>query len=702
MTRDVKIMRDGFTTLERGMDSGRDPSLLKPNQMAFGINTTVRGGFVSHRPGYRKLSLEFGDSEETRFTQRRWQGAKYFKPLNGEPERIVCCISGRQFVFVPDQANGEMNSVQEITPERPDNTTTSASFVIPAVGANVQVTLASVGFLHIGESILIDGNEFEVVSVDNAIHVTVENIDGTEGETVASGSTVKCMPHSDVNNAYRWQVWMEQAEDFLIIQDGQSAPIIYNGSAARRAADDEVPTGTVMAYGLGRLWVARGREFIASDIVGGPSGTDLYSKRDAVLHFTENDYIAEGGAFLAPAEVTGMAFPSNLDTSLGQGELVVFTQGGAVTVNVPASRDDWKNLSIPLQRVSLKPYGATGQNNIVEVNGDFWFRAKDGIRSFVMAQRQFGEWGNTPMSSEMSAILDAEDETLFHTVSGVLFDNRLLMTCVGQRDFDRGNYYMGLVALDFHLVSGMFERLPPAYDGLWTGVNILQVVAGDFRGVSRCFAFVLNDDREIEVWELTKKDIVDRPASDLETRIKWEIIPRSMGFDDAGDSLKRLCAARVWADKIRGVVQICAHYRPDQYKVWQEWECSTKRATKQWCVGENCVPQIPLEQHRTKIRFPQLLGPDDELSDGKPMNQGFEFQTKLVITGSCRIRRMRVKAEIVQEEQDWGGPESDSDNVVVTGCRDSYFNHRSNQAGALVTGEGGTVLTTESGISFIT
>ena len=50
-------------------------------------------------------------------------------------------------------------------------------------------------------------------------------------------------------------VYFQQAENWLIVQDGQNQPYLYNGSTLRRATGDEVPVGGPMAYGKGRLWV---------------------------------------------------------------------------------------------------------------------------------------------------------------------------------------------------------------------------------------------------------------------------------------------------------------------------------------------------------------------------------------------------------------------------------------------------------------
>lgn len=589
------------------MDSGRSASLIGRNQIALGVNTTARGGFITHRPGYRKVPLRFldedGDTDaslRSAFENGRFQGGSYYKPVRGGKESIVLSISGRQFVIYPDQLMGPANDVRDIT---------------PATGRN---------------------------------------------------------------NATKRQVWMEQAEDFLVIQDGQSKAIIWNGSSARRATAGEVPVGTVMAYGLGRLWVARGREFVAGDIVRGPSGTTAYDRRDSVLKFTENDYFNEGGSFMAPEEISGMRFPSNLDTSLGEGELTVFFKHGAVTVRVPTSRDEWKNLQIPLQRVSLKPFGATAQNSIVEVNGDFWFRSPDGMRSFVMAQRQFGEWGNVPMSREMERIIKRDDERLLGFSSAVLFDNRLLMTCAPQRSFDSGTYFLGLVALDFDLVTSMFERTPPAYDGVWTGVKVLQILKGEFHGIERCFMVVLNECGAITLWEVTREDIYDRPSDTSETRIAWNFDTRSFSFPDLGDDLKRLSSGRLWIDKLLGQADFCVKYRPDQYPLWQDWgPCWTKRATKDWCPdADSCLPEIPLAQFRTEMRLPMPTNACEETS-GKKLDQGYEFEARVEVTGSCRLRRMRVKADVVSEDLDAGCPQNDDEDLTLNGCETAIFDYQS-------------------------
>jgi hypothetical protein len=133
----------------------------------------------------------------------------------------------------------------------------------------------------------------------------------------------------DRNSNNRPVVTFEQAERWTVIQDGQNAPFLYNRAECRRASDNEVPTAQVGAYGNGRLWVGSGSAYAAGDLVGSSSGNPDINRIDAVLKFTENDYLNEGGAFATPTNagpITALTVMSALDTAVGEGDLIVFTQ----------------------------------------------------------------------------------------------------------------------------------------------------------------------------------------------------------------------------------------------------------------------------------------------------------------------------------------------------------------------------------------
>lgn len=405
MIRDPGRVTDGFASLERGVDSGRNPSLLPRNQAAWAENSAFRGGFWTPRPGWRRLALISASNSTdytVAFSEGKFQGAGFF-----------------------------------------DDTASRKGLLIAQTGGNLYR-----------------------IEITNAGAVVMDI-------TTSSGANSSIIP----------QVWMQQAENYLVVQDGQSRPIIFDGSSTRRAEDDEVPVGSgPMAYGMLRLWVAMGRNYVAGDVAGGPTG---------VLKFTENDYIAEGGEFSLPmsaGNITAMQFTATPNTALGQGELLIFTPDAVFSNTAPVDRDAWKNLVQPIQTITLINNGAQSQNSTALVNGDVFMRSRDGIRSVIQAVRYFQQWGNTPMSNELNRVLPKDDPTLLKYVSAVEFDNRLLMTCQPV-PLTNGCYFTGVASLDFEPITSMGDKLPPAYDGVWTGRQVYQLVKGRFAGVERCFAF---------------------------------------------------------------------------------------------------------------------------------------------------------------------------------------------------------------------
>lgn len=580
-----------ITTLEAGMDSGRAPSMLQINNSAFNVNATARSGYLENRPGFKNTLLNYqGDTDlQTNFETQVFQGVSYFKPLTGNP-CLVAAIGGR--VFKVDVAGPAQQGVivQDISP--PGNL--------------------------------------------NATNLT--------------------------------KAWFCQAEDFLIIQDNQSAPIIYDGGIARRsqvnAEVPEVPVGNVMAYSMGRLWVALpgGFAFVGGNIVYGEGGTSAYSGRDSVLKYSENQLINGGGAFGVPiggGEIRAMAAVAQIDTSTGQGPLQVLTTQGGFSVNAPFDKATWFNVNYPIETVSLTGSGALN-SNVTLVNGDAWFRAFDGIRSLIVARRDFGGWGNTPMSTPMNEVLRLDTDNLLFYGSSILFDNRLLMTCSPYSVFGHGVAHRGIIALDFHRLSGIpaanamgiFVNPPPAYDGLWTGLQILQVVAGDFNGTQRAFAFVLAVSNTIQMWELSK-DLPFDYQSDGSSKnlIQWSLTGASYGFADGGTNQKKLETGDLWVDKVWGRVTFNLEYRPDQSPSWQQWANWKICARDHSCDGTYPCVNAPVfrQQYRPRMKFPV---PQDtcEEATGKKFRMLYECQPRLTITGPCRLKKLRLRCLPSSEE----------------------------------------------------
>jgi hypothetical protein len=569
-------MADGITTLNGGMDSGRAPSIISPNQCAYAGNITFRGGYAKTRPGFKRIPLATG-AAATAFSGGRFQGATYFDYSTGQ---LVAQVGGSTYKLEPPSS----------------------------------------------------GTDWVVTDITNSITMSTA----------------------------RERVHYVQAEGNLICQDGTNRPQIWNGSTMRRssAAADEVPIGTgPMAYGQGRLWVAQGRNFVAGDIVGGSNG---------VLKFTENSYLAGGGAFTVPTgggNITSMRFVAAPNTGLGQGELAVFTADAAYSVVVPPDRYDWFAVSDPVQRVMLIHNGSLSHYSTELVNGDVFFRSRDGIRSVIQAVRDFQSLGNTPMSREMHRVLKYDEPKYLGYTSAVLFDNRYLLTAQSDHDNDTGIGFKGLVALDFDLISGMSGNAPPAYDGFWTlditrsstlnEMSFLQLVTGQFSDVERCFSFARNDAGDTELWELTldgdeiEDTDIDSTGANIANKITSELETPSFNFKTIG-AAKTLESGDLWVDELAGgTVTFHADFHPDQYPCWVSWQDWSVIAEY---VQEDCNSLVDyMQQYRPRMRL-GMPSEAEEPATGKPFNYGWEFAARLKWTGHARVKLFRLNARETQEE----------------------------------------------------
>lgn len=450
----------------------------------------------------------------------------------------------------------------------------------------------------------------------------------------------------DPNPSIRRRVWMQQAEQYLIVQDGQSTPWIYDGASLRRSRlgepDYEVPVGTAMAYGLGRLIVVRPhrRSYVIGDIVHG--GTQ-------VIQFTEDNYLNEGGDVTVPVagDITSVKIVAQLDRSTGQGDLVAMTRSGAASAMIGAKRETWKN--IQFQQVAMLGSGAVAHHAMVQKNGDFFFRALDGIRSFAITQRDFqSSWATTPISREVNRTLNFDAPHWLDFCEAAEFDNRLLVLC-NQTPVRNGCFHRGIVALDFDLVSSMWEKQPPAYDGLWIGLNATAIVADEFTGGQRCFVFHRNADGENELWEILRSNSPLQGKDNGVTPIEWSVEgPALLKAGSTPMSLKQLANGDVSLESVLGDITVNVQFRPDQAPCYFDWREFTVCAKERECVTCETPVTHYRTQYRTKLRFG--TPPDScSASDNKPSRFGFQFQPKITITGLATIQAVRLTA-IEQEE----------------------------------------------------
>lgn len=409
----------------------------------------------------------------------------------------------------------------------------------------------------------------------------------------------------------------------------------------------ELPIGRMGAYVLGRNWMALsdGISFLASDQVGDASGSSAYNYRDAVLCVTENNLLAQGGSFRVPSSAGDIRFVcamATLDASLGQGPVQVGTPTTVFSCSASIAGQDWTTITNPILTESLIGNGGMGQNSAVVVNGDLIMRSMDGLRSLILARREFATWGNTPISNEVRSLLANDPKELLPWCSTVFFDNRLLAT-TGLTAGTQGVYGSKTVALNCDPVSSLRGKAPSVYDGVWQDLNVLKYITGVFNGVQRCFAFVSNTTSNlIEIWEVLPTaepldgstpdptDYLDNGTDNItmsvETPVLFDTLPGKQKND-----LCRLTGGEIYVKDLFGDVTFTVYFRPDDNTVWHTWATWT-------------VPLAASYMPRMGFGEP----PDDaDNVTGRPWREGYNFQFKIVAQGHCTIMGARMSAAVL-------------------------------------------------------
>lgn len=466
-----------------------------------------------------------------------------------------------------------------------------------------------------------------------------------------------------------------QGEEFLVIQAGDlvTLPLFWDGAVLRRSIGivnnidpyfgpvNELPAGTCMDYYMGRIWIGQwngfSRMYSAGDIVQNfTSGTAPYNYRDSVLKVTENPLAIGGDGFTVPSsagDIRAIAHAATLDTALGDGPLFVFTRKAVYKTVVPITRADWIAADAnhqPIQTLAQKINGTFSDRSVVAMSGDLFYQSPDGIRSLMLALRYFYQWGNTPISNNEERAIQFNDKSLMRFSSGMEFDNRLWQTALPVQK-DAGVVFQAILPLDFDLVSTFDEKYPPAWEGMYEGLDFLQLWSGDFGGRQRAFAATISrTSGNIEIWEFSLAHRFENGDNRVQSVAEFPAYTWSEHFQGSrGETeLKTLDGGEIWVDKVFGTVEMDVYYRVDADPCWQLWAYLKFCAARTSCedvINPVCYPEQP---YREGYKFPLVLPtppvPTCETMNLRPMNVGYSFQVKIVTRGWCRIRGLIVHA----------------------------------------------------------
>lgn len=233
---DTTLLLEGQRDFSGGMDSSKAPNLIAPNSVSRAVNVTFRGGTPMTRPGFKQLVL--ADANENAnlgldfFVNGLFQGSYFYQDRRPDFNPCLFAVMSGHVIKI-NLASYEVQRVFPIVAAA--NVVSGQEYIVKTVGTTNWTTCGGT----------------------NTVGATFV---ATSSAPTGDGTAYAKQPMDIYADCY-----FVQAENFLIIQDGLNLPRIWDGDnlwiSTKGPTDSigdiaEVPIGTVMAYGQGRLFVA--------------------------------------------------------------------------------------------------------------------------------------------------------------------------------------------------------------------------------------------------------------------------------------------------------------------------------------------------------------------------------------------------------------------------------------------------------------
>lgn len=431
-----------------------------------------------------------------------------------------------------------------------------------------------------GQSAIAFGNDQSsllVAAGGRKFHVTFE---GNRGQ-VANVEDVTTIEASDPSLHL---VWLFQAENYVLAQDGASDTWIWSGGEPPFASPgyrpDDPPESrlangaTVGGYSHGRIHqVLDSRRIIISNSLHGNNQTDASD----LLKMEEDGYWAGGGWF-APPSAMGNIVASGLlprrNTEAGQGELIFHCEDGVFSIDLNIfPRTAWTDT--PMVNHMLLRTGARGPYALTLYDGDQFFRSRHGIQSLRSAAAESQLLGNPlrPISGPVEDFFFADHQQYvrFCSVEQWAHEARLLVT-TGLDVKGPRRYGMGALVLNFAPNPMQTQRW--CWESLWTlpeGMErIAQMVSGLFNERERFFFLCHDADDNTVIAEADDRLDHDILPDGTISPISCQVMTR---FDrmDAFTEGKRFMRGTLHLANIRGEVVAGVWLRTHESEQWRFW-----------------------------------------------------------------------------------------------------------------------------------
>jgi len=651
---DSTLILEGQQDFSGGMDSSLSPTLINGNAVATAVNLTFRGGRPKSRPGFKQIGLQGGTPNGLNiFTSRLYQGSIFYAERRERFNPSIIGVFGG-YVIQISLKDYQTNVLYPNIPAISASLVTGSTYIIDSVGTTdftlIGASSNTVGLSFVKNSTAATGTgtvHIEQPSFDPAEkcyfvqaekYLVIQN--GLNPPVIWDGDKLYLSGDAPAGTAgavsqlhtLGFGNIMAYGQGRLFVADPSRTQITagdlaYGGSTnqvtitsgvhntgkyrvtatAHGFVSNDIVTisGHSTEYGINGTWIItvvdannfdiNFSETLATGIGGFVTKANVGSESD-LLRFTETTYLSEGGSLQIPSfmgKITGMIFMPIQDTSTGQGDLLVFCEHGTATFSVAVPRSQWKSTQA-FQRVLFQGIGATSHSSLVTTNGDVFFRAFDGLRSYRNARAELSTYGQVPMSAEMNSVLQYDTKPLLSEVSSIVFDNRLLFTASPKVDYSgispvspskQPVTFSKIVALDFTTLSTVGGKRAASYDGMWAGIDVLQLITGIVNGKPTAWALAYDyvNGRLNVLWEITEKGAFDIPLGVESQKINSILETRAFSFGTLAEQ-KRMIRADFWLSDVQDRVDVKVYWRPDQYPCWREWHSFSRCGTVQNCI----------------------------------------------------------------------------------------------------------------------
>lgn len=470
----------------------------------------------------------------------------------------------------------------------------------------------------------------------------------------------------DGNSREFMHAWFAQGFQWLVIQDGIHPSLFWDGATIIRRSDiakNEMPIGSVMAFIHGRFVVASsdGKNSI---YVGDIAYGETLTTPDDILKFTEQTYWAEGGYFNTPINVgniMGLYPMPFLDTGTGQNELVVGCQFGFTSLDLSGPRTSW--IDTQVQRVALVGDGLVSSHGFAGLNGDMFFRSQSGVNTYRNARIEYSQrWNQTPISREVNYWLKPDRRNYLEFIPMVSWQNMVFCGSSPQianptnPGFGKHRFCRGMVVFDADNLSTASRSGSPVWHGMWSGVRPWAFAQGYIQGANRCFVFSYDQDGRNRLYEMTLRrgdDVFEGQRIKIESSYTTGMYGSVETVTNPFD-VKRINGGVLEFSQVLGLSSFEVQYRPDGTPCYVNIDSGQ--------AGCDCPVRAPctdLPPYRTLTALPQwgrkyFQQPSlNACTPGskQPATTFHHCQVRINATGSFVIDRMRIRFELMKEEQ---------------------------------------------------